>query len=495
MKKSNNQLRENLNNKNINVKFIKNKKFNSYSYYQVINAYKELFIEDIETIDQIEKNINNNVKINYYEKLFNVKYDSDFFINICKRICLKYNIKINEIQNVKVYKTKIKEKDYIHHCYPLGTQYSEFIRIYKFEHELRMLLLKYTLMIEENIKSIFISTLNDFSNIDTNFLNDINNYDTSINNRDSIDTIKKIYDKQKNMHSKPIIRKRQQNVIIPYWIIINELAMNETYHLIQNLKKQYKDKIIENLLFHFSLIEKNTIDVKEKYKNGIFNIIRNIGMFRNMLAHNQPLYSYNHSSCKIESLTQKKFNFPYVKQRKNSIISEEEILIAQRKFNSSVFYDFKILFGTDKFNSKNSDRDYNLSTIIYTIYKMICNIDKDNNMKSELEEVFNKYNICLTKNNVSVKDIETIKRVLSIVNNEKTYINYEKLVNLIDCKKKYKEALKEAIRTRDEYINILEKNIRQIELQVDSKKYQVFSAIKRYSEFTGITQNFFEDIK
>lgn len=494
MKKSNSLLRDNLNNKNINVKNVKNKKFNSYSYYQVINAYKELFIDNIEKIEDIEDNINKGLKLEYYEKLFNVKYGSDFFLNICKKICIKYNIDTNGFQNIASYKLKIKEKDYVHHCYPVGTEYSEFIRIYKFEHELRILMLKYTLIIEENIKSIFISTLNDFPNVDSNFLNDINNYDTSINNSDSIDTIKKIYDKQKNIHSKPIARKREQNSVIPYWIIINELTMNETYRLIKNLKFEYQDKIIENLLLHFSLVEKNSSNNKKQYRKGIFNIIKNIGLFRNMLAHNQPLYPYNHAACKVESLKTMKFNYPFVIEKNAEPKDYNKILNSQRRFNSSSFYDFQVLFGKDKFNLNNSGRDYNLSVIIYIIYKIICNIDKNNIMKKELENLFNKYNLYINNSVINVKDMEVIYKLISIASEVNEYVKYEDLIEIIENDKPYKAILKSSLKIREERIKLLEKTIRSISLTKENIKYQPFSASIRYSEFTGIDNLFFTEI-
>ena len=43
------------------IKFEKGEKalFRKYSYYQVVNAYKSLFIQDIEQIDTIRNNILN----------------------------------------------------------------------------------------------------------------------------------------------------------------------------------------------------------------------------------------------------------------------------------------------------------------------------------------------------------------------------------------------------------------------------------------------------
>lgn len=52
-KHSNNLLIRGLESKNINFQNREKSKFNSYSYYQVVNAYKSLFVSGVETIDDI----------------------------------------------------------------------------------------------------------------------------------------------------------------------------------------------------------------------------------------------------------------------------------------------------------------------------------------------------------------------------------------------------------------------------------------------------------
>ncbi len=59
------------------------------------------------------------------------------------------------------------------------------------------MLLKYTLIIEESIKNVFIKHINNTPDVKTNFLSDINNYDTSKGNNDALDTLKLIFEKQK----------------------------------------------------------------------------------------------------------------------------------------------------------------------------------------------------------------------------------------------------------------------------------------------------------
>ena len=194
--------------------------FKKYDYYQVINAYKNLFVSDVENIDKIRQNILSNIDIARYKNCFGITSNingNDLFKEICKKIIKKYGLDYDKNMSFKTLVSEIKRIDYVHHIYEPNTKYNDFVRMYKFEHELRLLLLRYTLIIEENMKNIFVSTLNDSDEINANFLSDINNYNTAdANSNNSLETLKLIIDKQGNKHSKPIQRKRKQNVTIPY---------------------------------------------------------------------------------------------------------------------------------------------------------------------------------------------------------------------------------------------------------------------------------------
>ena len=131
------------------IKFEKGEKalFKKYSYYQVINAYKDLFVKDIEYIEDIKKNIQKNVNIDFYRNAFKIKpdvEDKDLYENICNKICDKYGLKAN---NLREKEADIKQIKYHLHIYGKNAQYGNFVRMYKFEHELRLMLLKYTLII------------------------------------------------------------------------------------------------------------------------------------------------------------------------------------------------------------------------------------------------------------------------------------------------------------------------------------------------------------
>lgn len=297
--------------------------FKKYSYYQVINAYKNLFITDIDTIHDIKKNIydENVTKIETYKNEFNIKNYTDpdsFFEEVCTSICDKYGLYADNLSE----KLKIINKISFHqHVYDNKPLYRDFVRMYKFEHELRLMLLKYVLIIEESIKNIFIGYLND-NNKSADYLVNMKNYNTSSINNKAFDTMQLIIKKHNNKNSKPIKKKREQELTIPYWILINELTMNETYNTILNLNYNDSISIFARLTSFFtgmhisiSIDEKELIEISEREKKLVKtfeSILSYLGNFRNMLAHNQPIYFYNIESYKINSRNELTYELPTI---------------------------------------------------------------------------------------------------------------------------------------------------------------------------------------
>ncbi len=164
MKKYNNQqLKKVLRNKGIYLKTKDNEQFEKHDYYQVVNAYKGIFISGIETIDTIFRHIDNQdeLKIKSYEKTFGVKFDptnkDKFKIKVLNSILNKYGITGYENQDCKhklnIVKNQIKYK---HHLYS-SPDFIDFVRMYEFETILCSVLLKHVLYIENLIKKSFYS--------------------------------------------------------------------------------------------------------------------------------------------------------------------------------------------------------------------------------------------------------------------------------------------------------------------------------------------------
>ena len=481
------------------------KTFKNYGYYQVINAYKLLFVTGIEKIEDIRKNINNGNELERYRKEFKIKQgvsDDELFDFICKSICDKYGIIAKTLdERLRI----INKINYHLHVYKNKPLYSDFIRMYKFEHELRLCLLKYVLIIEENIKNIFIKYLND-NGKSADYLVNMKNYNTSSFNNKAFDTMKLIIQKHNNEYSKPIKTKRNQDLTIPYWILINELTMNETYTTIANLNYGDSWNIFCELTNFFTLTDikikkKKSSEIKmtDKEKNLIStfkSLLFYLGKFRNMLAHNQPIYMYNIDKVIVTDRVYFEYDMP--KTKKNFTDSNGKIIdknAQQYKINGNIMRDLIVFFGKDKYNGRNQKVNLNLSFIIYVISKMLNHIDKNNTFYTEIVKIYKKYNLILLEDSKEIKNIDRLEELLSYIESFKisTY-DFDDLRRKIINKEPYLRELKSTIRNYENAICFIKKYTKQIKVLNCSSKYMPFKEYKRYNEFTGIDKNFFDII-
>ena len=492
---TNTKLRKKLQNKGIILDEKKKQYFDKYSYYQVINAYKNIFSTSIENIDDIENNIKNSIDIDRYRKNFSISNDtsnSTLYRGILISICQKYGINLKYTDSNDELKEKIKGIKYYNHLYSNKVIYSDFIRIYKFEHELRNVLLKYTLIIEESLKNVLVTYLNSIEAKDT-FLTDINQYDTTPKNiTNSINSIKKIFDKQTNKHSNPIKRKNDQELSVPYWIIINELTLGETIKLIINLDKSHMQNILEDCVNCFTNIKINKNEIttdedKEKYWNKL-NVMREIlnivGLLRNSLAHNQPIYNFNVK----EYYSSKSNNIHYILPKAHN--QQEQYVLTTNYM--SYLAEF---FGSDRYNSFSGNTNIDLSWVIYIIYKIISHLDKNTNMYTELVYVYKKYNIILRPDKAATNKMDLYETILSKLDD---YSNIDFNINSI--KEKYDNdkrikldliSLNKQIRDmQDEMKSLLNENNKNNECM----KYTHFLFDRTYTKYTGIDKKYFDKL-
>ena len=478
--------------------------FKKYSYFQVVNAYKNLFAYDEDNIDEIKVNITNGVKLDYYRKSFQIKNettDNYLYETICDRICKKYGLCGKTLHEKE---EQIRIIKYHHHIYNPGTLYIDFVRMYKFEHELRMMLLKYTLIVEESVKNIFISYLNDI-NAEPNYLVNMDNYNTISLKSKSFDTMKLIIDKYDNQKSKPIKRKRDQHLIVPYWIIINELAMNQTYYAIANLNSSDSYKIFLRCLNFFTqlnLSEENRGKTQKQIKyerrmvNNFKTLLCYLGEFRNMLAHNQPIYCYNVLNYNINGNPKFKYELPkanpeYIDKNGNKVSIEKQ----QINIMGSLMNSLKEYFGSDNFNSNNSTK-LDLSKIIYILYKLLQHIDNNTNFYSELTDIYSKYNIVLSKSIIEVENPKQINELKKIISELFTFdMETSNFIEQIESGKAYKMKLKAKEKHLKEIVKQIKSISKNINVNEIKSKYKYFPARKLYTEFTGINASFFTNIK
>lgn len=493
---TNKKLRKKLQSKGIKLDEGKKKAFDKYSYYQVVNAYKNIFANGIENIDDIEQNILSGQDIERYKSNYSISHyltEKQLIRQIKQRICEKYGISYKYSDTDEEITKRIKAIDYYNHLYSEKVIYSDFVRMYKFEHELRNILLKYTLIIEESLKNVFVVYLNSIE-ASADFLTDINQYETGQNNiNNAIESIKKVFDKQTNKHSNPIKRKNKQNLSVPYWIIINELTLGETIKLIINLEEKHRTKILENCVNYFTKMELKynssfSSEEKENYYNHI-NAMREllsiIGRFRNNLAHNQPIYNFNVK----EYYSPKKNTINYALPKAKS---KREQYILNAKYMSY----FSNFFGSDKYNSFTGDANIDLSWIIYVIYKFITHLDQNTNMYTELTYVYQKFNIILTPKRVAINKYQLYEQLFD--NIDDFYNTDFNIKDIIDSYDKGK-PIKRKVQSLNKNINAVKSNLKKLIDDSlnnnDCMKYTHFLFDRNYTKYTGIDKKYFDKIK
>jgi len=492
---TNNQLKRKLQNKGIILDDNKRKQFDKYSYYQVVNAYKNIFATTIENIDDIKNNIENEIDIDRYCNNFNIDKTDDrdlFFRNLLYKICQKYSINYKTSDTTDELVNKIKKIKYYNHIYSSKVCYSDFIRMYKFEHELRNVMLRYTLIIEESLKNILVTYLNSIEAKDT-FLTDINQYETGQGNiNHAIESIKKIFDKQTNKHSNPIKRKNDQNISVPYWILINELTLGETIKLITNLNYEHNRNILECCVNYFTKMEiiyrDDFEELEEKeywnHLNAMREMLNIIGIFRNNLAHNQPIYNFNvkeFSSSKSGSVN---YLLPKAKNKNEQYVLNTTYM--------SYFADF---FGSDKYNSFAGNSNIDLSWIIYVIYKFITHLDTNTNFYTELTYVYKKFNIILRPTKVAINKYNLYEDLLADIEKySELDFEIDNIINRYDNN----ERIKMNLTSLNKKINDMKKELKKytVDNQKNNEclKYTHFLFDGNYTKYTGIDKKYFDKL-
>lgn len=480
------ELIQKIKNKGIIFENESNSLFASHDYYQVINAYKPLFVSEIEKIDDILNNIDSGDKenISRYKLLFGISNDSDLKRQVLKNIAEKYGIFFDEkMPNEKLIK-KINRIKYVLHSYDKNANYKDFVRMYEFEHDLRNVLLKYVLKIEEHIKRIFINELNNQGE-HVNVLVNINKYDSASDN--SIKTIQKILNLYENDNSKPIARKRDQQLEVPYWILINEMTLKQTLVTIRSLKWKYKTSILKNIVLEFTNVDESSYDESIMMWQ-MLQLLDNIGDFRNMLAHNQPIFNFNIKDFSLYDFPKKKYEKPVMPENwdDGSEFKEENY---QHSENKKTMENLKLFFGEDFYTRGPIDNvNINLSFIIYIIGKICKKFDPNTPFGMDIYNMYLKYNIFNLSSPKIIDDCEKVEKLIGFAND----LDYKKFVysDKTELDEMF-DVIKNNESTIDELLSLISKiNVTRFESEYDSFKFS-----NEYYKYTGVNQNFLNEIK
>lgn len=472
-------------------------RFKKYNYFQVVNAYKHIFIEKGYQIGNILNVIDTN-DLNQSEALFFKNYfgisagnKDEFKLLVSQKILQKYGVsssKISLSQNVD----KINKLKYQLHKYQNSATYDDFIRLYRFEHQLRAVLMKYVLIIEENIKNIFCRYLNENSK-DAYFLMNINNYAIHKNTKKVTNTMKKVYDKF-TIESKAVERKNKQKIVPPYWVIIPTFTLNELLTTIGNLNEEHRNGVMKELLIFFT---KEFNDASVASENDIMkfkNILSDIGYFRNLLAHNEPISKYNVTDLLWSSTVNHK---QPIKKREGENADQFRGRCISYLDNHFAFIDNT--FHCNTMDAFGSDKKINLAYIMYVIGKVIKTFDVNSAYRDEIYKCYYDFHIIqglrVNKSEITQDVLNQMKDLVISTQNELNSGTLSRLQENLNSDKTWKREVSQLLRSNE--VNL--RNINKItnilaEVEGGERKYRPFNFQRNYTKYTGVDLKFLENL-
>ena len=261
------------------------KQFKTYEEQVEILKKKGLII-DVDAIEVLKRN-------NYY-----------FLINRYKDIFTIPDIKPSKFKN--------------------NVHFSEIIALYQFDRDLRSLILKYIILIENTLKSILSHEFSKKYNYD--YLNQKN----FIDNCDEIKTkaINSLFNSIKQTIKTGIKNNKYINYYhknyskIPLWVIINDLSLSLTVKFYNLLKIEDKE-IISN---YFNISSDN-----------FYLYLQFIKYYRNLAAHNQRMFDAKNEFKISKTIYHSNLN---LEQANDDIMAL--IIIFKSLLTNNDFEDFKV---------------------------------------------------------------------------------------------------------------------------------------------------------
>lgn len=235
---------------------------------------------------------------------------------ITKKILLAenyYNV-INGYKSPFLIKN-INEEMYIENC-----TFNEVYSLFRFDRELRNLLLKFLLIFETNIKS---SIAYHFSEKNTGQYAYLN-MDSYIKDDNKLQNVLTVISDLSNEIRRQITKKGSNSVKhytknhanVPLWVLVNYLTIGKVSKFYEVLSVDVRNKIAAQ----FSMEHKKNYESSEKIDSSeLQEILKIVNFFRNVCAHEEVLFSY-----KLDSKAALKYTL-FEKFFKSKNINAEEL--------------------------------------------------------------------------------------------------------------------------------------------------------------------------
>lgn len=188
--------------------------------------------------------------------------------------------------------TKKRKEDY----YKSNTTFEHIFSLYEFDRNLRNILIKYLLMAENSIKSKIAYRFSEVNKDPFSYFN-INNYQPNNHEMTTrlIATLSNVVKENTDSKTKkgPFYHYFSQHKELPLWVLITKMTLGQACNFYYNLPASIKAQILTDVLCEFShnSLHKPKVSA-EKYISEFSGILNCLNRFRNVCAHEDRLYSY-----------------------------------------------------------------------------------------------------------------------------------------------------------------------------------------------------------
>lgn len=169
--------------------------------------------------------------------------------------------------------------------YKRGVRFVDIVSLYRFDEELRSLLMKYILKFERKLHSVISYHFTETYGEKQSFYLDVNSYDcipTKIRGINSlVSRLNKLATQRSDYEYINYHRNKYSN--IPLWVLINALTLGTISKFYQFSKPSLQTKIC-----------KDFENLNEKQLEQILSVMTK---FRNVCAHGERLFSYHTKDC------------------------------------------------------------------------------------------------------------------------------------------------------------------------------------------------------
>ena len=173
--------------------------------------------------------------------------------------------------------------------YIKGSHFNEIFALYKLDRRLRNTLLEYLLVFEAHIKSRISYFFSKKFPEPHSYLY-FKNYSNDPRKTDNIvKTVASLSNTMSNRNNKPLKHYMNKHNGVPLWILVNYLTIGNINYMYKNLDDDLRKEIALDYKDKIKRDYKIVLDITPKDLDGI---LQQVNLFRNVCAHEERLYDY-----------------------------------------------------------------------------------------------------------------------------------------------------------------------------------------------------------